>query len=134
MRTPSLRNCCTRRHTSERLAPISCASLVPLTTIMALSASRRTMRPRRASVSPPSCERNRAEARSDRGVRDLLFRGMARLCPAPAETETETENGVKVFPRYNSRERPSATARPSALYSWLPTNLEEEWDREGDGW
>src|SRR5579864_2470379 len=39
-----------RRQTSERLEEISCAILVPLTTTMACSMSRRTMRPRRWSV------------------------------------------------------------------------------------
>src|SRR5512146_1381572 len=51
--TPSSRNCCTRRQTSERLVPISSAILVPLTTTMELSARRRTMCPSRASVRDP---------------------------------------------------------------------------------
>src|SRR5512142_86317 len=42
-----------RRQTSERLVPISSAILVPLTTTMELSARRRTMCPRRASVRAP---------------------------------------------------------------------------------
>src|SRR5580700_7128023 len=38
------------RQTSERFEEISCAILVPLTTIVACSIKRRTMRPRRMSV------------------------------------------------------------------------------------
>src|SRR5512146_2848693 len=51
--TPSSRNCCTSRQTSDRLVPISSAIFVPLTTTMELSARRRTMCPRRASVRAP---------------------------------------------------------------------------------
>src|ERR1017187_3179804 len=48
--TPKPRNCCISRHTSERLEEISWAILVPLTTTVACSISRRTMRPSRRSV------------------------------------------------------------------------------------
>ncbi len=51
MSTPNVRSCCTNLQTSDRLAPISWASLVPLITTVGKLISTRMMRPRRTSVS-----------------------------------------------------------------------------------
>ena len=68
--TPRSRRCCTARHTSERVVPSSSAMRVPLMTTVALSLSRRTMRPRRASV-----ELSSMRDWSDAGDRKIMREG-----------------------------------------------------------
>ena len=84
MRTPSSRKCCTARHTSERVVPNSSAIRVPLMTSVALSLSRRTMRPE-AGVSQAFRGRHpsivsRARDRRIMRVRIALEQGLGTLC------------------------------------------------------
>jgi len=73
MATPMERSCSTRRQTAKRLVPISSPMRVSLTTTVAFSVSRRTMRPRRWSVRAEVCGAARRLAR----LRDGRWRAMA---------------------------------------------------------
>src|SRR5580700_2608066 len=78
------------RQTSERFEEISCAILVPLTTIVACSISRRTIRPRRMSVGC-SCSAG-ALAREGRVSRIVCVFLMRELC---GSGEKSTNEGIK---------------------------------------
>src|SRR5260370_41880291 len=79
------------RQTSERVEEISCAILVPLTTTVACSIKRRTMRPRRRSVGCGlcSCATLARERRLWRVVSVLPMQGLCGNVP-----ETTNLGGV----------------------------------------
>lgn len=77
MRTPNSRRCWIARHTSDLVVANSSAIRVPLMTSVALSLSRRTIRPRRASVSP-----------SDTSTRFVLERVIDELCASVTDSES----------------------------------------------
>src|SRR5580700_1164287 len=84
-----------RRQTSERFEEISCAILVPLTTIVACSINRRTMRPRRMSVGSVRASAAFARA-SPAAPRVVLAFLMTELCATPRQNN-KSSNKAQVL-------------------------------------